>query len=537
MRHNLILVVLFLASGSSALGQYSLGTGDALDSSTSSQGRINTRQSTPNGVRNSAIRGNNVLMGTGFNGALGRPDDASLQLIKDASNESNSSYQDALYNSPWYWNNWSQQSAQFLKQGDQGYFNPAFIDNWSTSPQQMSEGRSIRSYSHAWNEDDAKKNSAGNDVSYNENWSSRQKDQFRLGQVLGTGSEARKSDSSSFPVGQYLENAISGYLTASPMTGVSIQTTAEPTAALGFSPWDAARATEDEEAGIGNDALVTAWRTTENRLDHGVVENRVTVPEQYVNILDTIEDQAQQLVDNDGIDETTIDWLNDQYKDLQYQLAGYADEDIQNQQTGLAEEDVVKEGDNANEELAIEDIYASLLHGERVSSFSGIEQNRFNELTRKAEMAIAGAEYFLAEKRFNQALRFIPGHPMATAGLGHANIGAGLYLSASHVLQSLFSFQPEMIGVKYDPQLLPPRLDLVRAAVKIRTRLTNELDGGTYAFLLAYIGYQLQDPEMIEQGIAGLESRANEDDPIIPLLKYIWLPDEVTSDEATMQTE
>jgi hypothetical protein len=42
---------------------------------------------------------------------------------------------------------------------------------------------------------------------------------------------------------------------------------------------------------------------------------------------------------------------------------------------------------------------------------------------------------------------------------------------------------------------------------------------------------------MIEQGIAGLESRANEDDPIIPLLKYIWLPDEVTSDEATLQTE
>jgi hypothetical protein len=94
-----------------------------------------------------------------------------------------------------------------------------------------------------------------------------------------------------------------------------------------------------------------------------------------------------------------------------------------------------------------------------------------------------------------------------------------------------------MIGVKYDQQLLPPRLDLVRAAVKIRGWLSNELDGGTYAFLLAYIGYQLQDPEMIEQGIAELESRANEDDPIIPLLKYIWLPEEVTSDEATLQTE
>ena len=157
MRHNLVLVVLFLASGSPALGQYSLGTGDALDSSTSSQGRINMRQSAPNGVRNSAIRGNNVLMGTGFNGALGRPDDASLQLIKDASNESNSSYQDALYNSPWYWDNWNQRvCAIYLKQGDAKVTSiHAFIDNWAHLHAMRCTRRveAMQSYfSHAWSD-------------------------------------------------------------------------------------------------------------------------------------------------------------------------------------------------------------------------------------------------------------------------------------------------------------------------------------------------------------------------------------------------
>tara|TARA_B100000959_G_scaffold280814_1_gene343415 strand:- start:20 stop:1576 length:1557 start_codon:yes stop_codon:yes gene_type:complete len=510
MRHNLVLVVVFLLSGTTALGQYSLGTGEGLDGNTSSLGRINSPGALPNGVRNSAIRGNNIMRGTDFNGALGRPDDASLQLLKDAANSSDASYQDALYNSPWYWNNWSQQSAQFLKQGDRSYFNPAFIDNWSTSPQQMSNGRSIRSYSHAWNEKDAIKNSANNIISYDKDWSSRQKDQFLLGQVLGSGSQTSSYDTSSIPVGQYQTNSAVGYLTASPMTGVSLQTSAQPTAALGFSPWDAARATEDQAAGIGSDTLVTPWRTSENRLDYGVVENRISVPDQYINVLDSIEDRAQQLVDGDGIDETNIDWLDSQYATLQDELAGIATED---------DEELAVEPD----ELATDEIYASLLHGERIGTFSGIEQNRFNELVQKGEMAIAGGEYFLAEKRFNQALRFIPGHPMATAGVGHANIGAGLLLSASHTLQSLFTFQPEMIGVRYEPQLLPPRIDLVRAAVSFRNRLDEERDGGTYAFLLAYIGYQLQDKEMIAQGIAELEKRANENDPVVPMLKYIWL--------------
>ncbi len=523
MRHNLVLVVVFLFSGTTALGQYSLGAGDGLDSSTSSLGRTNSPRSLPSGVRNSALRGNSILQGTDFNNSLGRPDDASLQLLKDAANDSDSSYQDALYNSPWYWNNWNQQSAQFLKLGDRSYFNPAFIDNWSTSSQQMSDGRSIKSYSHVWNEKDAKKNSAENSVSYDSDWSSRQKDQFRLGQVLGSGSPTDSYDTSSIPVGQYKTNSAVGYLTASPMTGVSLQTNAQPTAALGFSPWDAARTAEDQAAGIGNDTFVTAWRTSENRLDHGVVENRISVPDQYINILDAIEDRAQQLVDHDGIDETTIDWLDEQYAALQDELAGIAPED-----------DII---DGGTDEIATDEIYASLLHGERIGTFSGIEQNRFNELIQKGEMAIANGKYFLAEKRFNQALRFIPGHPMATAGLGHANIGAGLTLSASHILQSLFTFQPEMIGVMYEPQLLPPRIELVRVAVAIRDRLEEERDGGTYAFLLAYIGHQLQDKEMVAQGIAELERRANENDPIVPLLKYIWLEGESTQVGQESQTE
>ena len=132
-------------------------------------------------------------------------------------------------------------------------------------------------------------------------------------------------------------------------------------------------------------------------------------------------------------------------------------------------------------------------------------------------------EYFWAERRYDRALRFVPGHPLATAGLGHARIGAGLYLSASLALQSLLSLQPEMIDVDYAENLLPPRLELVKAAVLITKRLDEERDGGTYAFLLAYIGHQLGDREMTERGLEVFEAREGGNDPFVQLLKRIWL--------------
>ena len=525
MRHILILVIVFLFSGTSAHAQYSLGTGEGLDSSTSPQGRVNNQKSLPNSVRNHAIRSNNVLQGTNFNGSIGRSNDAAFRLIQDSAEADDGTYEDALYNSPWYWNNWNKQSTQFLKQGT-SYFNPAFIDNWSTSPQQMSEGRSIRTYSHDWNNNDALEYSKGNDVSPKINWSSRQLGQHRLGQVLGSGSQTEPYDTSSVPVGEVNSGTSTGYLSASPMSGVSIQTSDLPVNALGFSAWDAARVAEDEESGIGFNALVKPWRTSENRLEHGVVENRVSVPDQYVNILDVIENRAKTIAQSDDTEETTLSFLDQQYAELQEELAGLAEEDS-------LEEEIIGE----EEEAALEEVYSSLRHGERVGTLSGIEENRFNELVRKAEMAIAGGEYFRAEKLFNQSLKFIPGHPLATAGLGHSNIGAGLYLSASHVMQSLFTFQPEMISVLYEPQLLPPRLELVRAAVSIENRLDESRDGEMYSFLLAYLGYQLQDRAMIEKGISKLEEGENKNDPMVQMLKHIWLPAQPTSEGSKSQTE
>ena len=497
------------------MAQNSLGDGRALDSSTSSLGRENLRGNLPSGVRNNQIRNTSVLQGRSFGQGFGHNDDASLRLLQDAAGESDASYNDALNNSTWYWDHWSQQSTQFLKQ-DRSYFNPSFVDNWSTLPKTMSEGRTIRSYSHEWNEKDAANFSGEGTLSY-DNWSKLQQKQYHLGEVLGSGYQTPKLDTSPIPVGDFDSNNVRGYFSASPLSGVSLETIQRPTTALGFSAWDSARALEDDESGIGMNTLVKVWRSQESTLDNGLIENRLSVPDQYINLLDELEFRAQEAIESDGVESTTLDWLDEEYANLQDELAGILidESDAFNTET--------EDTDEKNlEDLAVEEIFSALRHGEQISTFSGVQNSRFNELTRLGETALAKGEYFLAQKRFDQALQFIPGHPMATAGLAHANIGAGLYLSASHVLHSLLSFQPEMIDVEYGRHLLPPKLELVRAGIAAKNRLDSERDGGAYAFLLAYIGHQIQDEEMLQLGLESLEQHAGENDRFATMLRAIW---------------
>ncbi|MHC4108153.1 MAG: hypothetical protein ACYSTY_08735, partial [Planctomycetota bacterium] len=103
-----------------------------------------------------------------------------------------------------------------------------------------------------------------------------------------------------------------------------------------------------------------------------------------------------------------------------------------------------------------------LRHDRRVEHLAGGDEGRFNELLASAEQHLRAGEYFLAERHFGRALRFTPEHPLATAGMAHAQIGAGLYASAALSLRSLLGEHPEMIDVKYEPGLLPNRVRLVQ---------------------------------------------------------------------------
>lgn len=164
-----------------------------------------------------------------------------------------------------------------------------------------------------------------------------------------------------------------------------------------------------------------------------------------------------------------------------------------------------------------------LRHGQRVDQLTGVERNRFNELMQMAEENLRDGEYFLAERQFIRALQFHPGEPLATAGMAHAQMGAGLYIASSLTLQRLFTTNPEMIDVRYDAGLLPSRARLAQVIESLQQRRVEDRDRAAAAFLLAYIGHQLEDRALVQQSLGVFGQTRQEDDLLYTLLRGIWL--------------
>jgi hypothetical protein len=93
-----------------------------------------------------------------------------------------------------------------------------------------------------------------------------------------------------------------------------------------------------------------------------------------------------------------------------------------------------------------------------------------------------------------------------------AQLAAGLFLSAGDNLRKLLIEHPELIPVRYGPDLLPSS----ERAVDLAGRLETELQGTAPALgddagmLLAYLGYHYDRPEWLEYGLKEMELRVPE---------------------------
>ncbi len=172
----------------------------------------------------------------------------------------------------------------------------------------------------------------------------------------------------------------------------------------------------------------------------------------------------------------------------------------------------------------IEDLAGPLRHGRRIESLVTDDQSRFNELMASAQEKLRNGEYFWAERRFSRALRFTPDHPLATAGIVNAQLGAGLWGPSALTLRRLVTHNPEMIDVRYGPDLLPNRVRINVAIRDLRQLIaTVERDRALHALLLAYIGHQIADRPLVAEGLDAMR-KAAPDDPLYELLEAIWLP-------------
>lgn len=161
-------------------------------------------------------------------------------------------------------------------------------------------------------------------------------------------------------------------------------------------------------------------------------------------------------------------------------------------------------------------------------------------LSRAREMLGQG-RYFEAEQRFTMALAARPGDAVAMIGRVHAQIGAGLDLSASLNLRAFLLEHPEYVGARYEADMLPgrERLDVTRRRlleqlgqedVRVATRES--------ALLLAYVSFLLDERVSLIVGLERLdEGEAARRDALVPLLRAVWLDEDSAPAGATQEGE
>lgn len=129
--------------------------------------------------------------------------------------------------------------------------------------------------------------------------------------------------------------------------------------------------------------------------------------------------------------------------------------------------------------------------------------------------ALTAAKFFEAEDRFTRAVAAMPGDPLAQVGRAHAQLSAGLYISAAANLRRLFSDHPEMIGATYGSNLVPTGQRADRIAEQLRADMTKEIPalGRDAAMLLAYLGHIRSDPTFTREGLAEMAKRFDPNNP------------------------
>lgn len=153
----------------------------------------------------------------------------------------------------------------------------------------------------------------------------------------------------------------------------------------------------------------------------------------------------------------------------------------------------------------------------------------YDESMKAGQAALASARFFDAEEQFLRALAASSHDPMASIGRVHAQLGAGLYLSAALNLRTLFSDHPEMIGNRFDPALIPSpeRAAAITAQLRDEIKHSESALGRDASLLLAYLGHIRDDQVTVKDALAALEARtdATKDDQtrLLEVLKAAWI--------------
>ena len=360
----------------------------------------------------------------------------------------------------------------------------------------------------------------------------------------------------------------------SPLRGLQVEVLTDPMARAGLSVYERARARQEIAAGIatpedyarvrqGMEMDAPDPRRIDRRLtatsdaDRLKIGSTKLLPKSYLDIVDSINkaelgakpgeakpgdtkpgETKPETEQPGGRPRTNLEQIHDALDGLRTTKPGTAKPDSTKPSTGdtksesLVSPDGTPRSAEAEREAArvkkrgtlisVEDAARILRHGKTIDSLGSDDRRRVDELVKQGESALRDGDYFRAERRFEQAQGLAAENPLAEAGIAHAQLGAGLYLSSSLTLRNLFVSFPELIDAKYDRALLPRQDRLERALEVMRQRIGRGDDVASYGLMIAYIGHQTGDRKLVEEGLAQLTGTEKLEESR-RLLEGVWL--------------
>lgn len=155
-----------------------------------------------------------------------------------------------------------------------------------------------------------------------------------------------------------------------------------------------------------------------------------------------------------------------------------------------------------------------------IGSLSSGTGTPFDQAMAEAEKLMSEGRFFEADAAYARAEDMPQSTPMALVGQTHAQLGAGLYRSATNSLRRLFSNHPELIAARYQPPILPPTNRLAEIEVDARDLIETEGETGLH-LLMAYLAHQRGDRTQVDEALRVM-AESNPDDVLVPVLQRLW---------------
>lgn len=156
------------------------------------------------------------------------------------------------------------------------------------------------------------------------------------------------------------------------------------------------------------------------------------------------------------------------------------------------------------------------------------ERDLFTEHMNLGQRLLESGRWFDAEEHFASALSMRPGDALAAVGRIHAELGAGLFLSAAVNLQKMLRENPGMISVVYDAKLLPKQSRIDQVFYRLRENIKrSSAMGRNSGFLLAYLGYQTGNQDMVTEGFSAIDRitgvLGEDPNPFYDVVRQVWV--------------